>query len=405
MKVLLLALPILAVGVAGVIVLTRSSTRSPTPTATLADPQTAVRHSAVVTKSSTPSSVGWQIETPDQRRQRSLDFTREFYVDIGEALGLDAADERQFLEWLTDQNVQPRRANPVEALETFEARVDERLAALLGPQGPQRFGTYFQSLQARRAISRLNEHLGTNDQIRGASKEQLIALVHTGTRPESEGWLPPSFQVVQPEAVRSTIIDALIDMASREDYFRLQVRSHRRMEREAAKFLTPVQFEAFTRTHVEEDDSWRKGLESDRKEAGLEPSVPDDPEDTFGGALRGRVPLAGDVSFALTLTIDRQPTNFKHTGPNRKTVGFQAAHDVWVEAVPVLYDDRWLDMYLTCHEPARTGRRPLEQTVRIGTQTMLAGTPAAPHDAVPETLKGRHTYQIQATGITAQQTL
>jgi hypothetical protein len=62
--------------------------------------------------------------------------------------------------------------------------------------------------------------------------------------------------------------------------------------------------------------------------------------------------------------------------------------------------------YLTYFEPVRKGRRRLEQTVLIGTLTMLAdGTRAAPHDAVLETLTGRRTYRIQATGITARRIL
>jgi hypothetical protein len=194
-------------------------------------------------------------------------------------------------------------------------------------------------------------------------------------------------------------------MAAGEDWFRFQYRSHQRMEREAAKFLTRPQLEAFTQTNAEQDQDWRAGLEDSRREVGLEPVVPEHPEATFG-ALRRRNALAGDVGFELTLTVDDQPTRFSHTGPNSQTVGFQAAHDVWVEAIAILYDDQWLEMYFTYFEPVRKGRRPLDQTVRIGTQTVLAdGTRAAPHDAVPENLTGRRTYRIQATGITARRIL
>jgi hypothetical protein len=410
MKLLLLALLILGVGVAGIVLVTRSPTRNyPTSGAAGPDEPQASRYSAVIVPGASPSpSLAPPMETPEQRWQRLLAFNREFYADVGAALGLDAATEQQVLALLTGLHARPpgNTTNEAEALEVWEAKRDEQLTALLGPDAPQRFKAYFDSLAARKTVHRLNERLREDDRIQGASKERLVALVHTGTRPESQDWTPPSFQTLPPEVTGSQRSDVLITMASSEDYFRLQLRSHQRMEREAAKFLTPTQLEAFAKSHAEEDQSWREGMASSRKEVGLDPVVPDEPEATFGTVLRRRVALAGDVTFGLTLTVNGQPTTFSHTGSNRKVVGFQAAHDVWVEAIPILYDDKWLEMLITYYEPSRGGRRPLEQTVLVGTQTMLeGGAPAAPHDAGSEILTGRRTYEVHPSGITARQVM
>jgi hypothetical protein len=95
------------------------------------------------------------------------------------------------------------QGTPADALDALEERQEAPLEALLGPDGPQRFKVYFDSLPARRSVLRLNERLREDDRIRGASKERLVALVHSGTAPEGEDWLPPSFQTMPPEVAGS----------------------------------------------------------------------------------------------------------------------------------------------------------------------------------------------------------
>ena len=99
----------------------------------------------------------------------------------------------------------------------------------------------------------------------------------------------------------------------------------------------------------------------------------------------------------MTVTINRHATTIEQRVLNRTRHEFEGAQDLLVQALPVLYDDGWLDMYVTYLEPLPRALRPLDQSVRIEAQMPQR------HDSVEETFQGkRRRYVIRVTALHAR---
>lgn len=340
------------------------------------------------------SQVVAPVETELERFQRQRELYQRLYPHLGEAMQLDAKTESDLYDLLATQGLDFRggEEDPPEIQDQVAAEKDAQLEKLLGEQTFRRFDEY-RRMPATGDVSRLNASLGEVDRIRGEAIWRLTKLIHENSIYGSKDPLfYPSFETLPPEVEGSPQGQGLIFIARQEDHLRTLEQWNNRIESAAASFLTPVQLDALKRSHAETRESWHQSLQQLRAEVGMAPD----------GIIRRRIPLEGNIRTELTVTVNGEPVRFEHTGPNRERFGFRAGSGLWVEAIPTLYDDGWLDLLLAYFETRRGKPRQLDRWVSISCPTRQQnGASCAAHDAGTGTHRGLMEYKIRPTGIAA----
>ncbi|MET0534164.1 MAG: hypothetical protein ABW171_08055 [Steroidobacter sp.] len=346
-----------------------------------------------------------RIETEQERWQWQRDFYLKLYPRLGEVLQIDAKTESSLYDLLATQalNVRGGDGAPADLQDQVATEKDRELEKLLGERAFQRFDVY-RSMPAAGDVSRLNATFEEAERIRGEALWQLAKTIHENSiYGVGEPATSPSYETLEPEVAGSPRSQALIMVAQQQYHFRMQEGWRKRIETEAASFLTPTQLDALKRSHAETSASFRRSMESTRKEVGLTPTIPDTPEETLLGIIRRRMPVEGEIVTKFTVTVNDEPVHIERAVPNRQRFGFQAGSGLWIEAIPTLYQDGWFELLLAYFETRRGKLRQLDQWVVIGSPTREPnGAPSAPHDAGTDTQwRGRIEYKIRPTGITA----
>jgi hypothetical protein len=161
----------------------------------------------------------------------------------------------------------------------------------------------------------------------------------------------------------------LLTIQANEAALRRAEQENPRLESRAAEFLSSNQLGILQRMNEEKMSSLRDWIEQARAQAGLSAQIPET-EQALGASPRK--PIAGDVTFAFTVTVNRsEPVTHIHTGQNAQPILFSASDGLWIEATPTLYEDHWLDVRLAFYEQLGEQKRRIDRDSSFGTLTRL----------------------------------
>ena len=375
-----------------------------------------------------PSEIAEQMHArlndPEQRRvlraeQRSS--VQEWYPDIGEALGIDAATEEKLIELLTDQQMQNLEqhvhfsAQPAQF--SIQAQADARnralgeLRELLGDHGLERYQDYMATLGERSQVRMFDARLAAADKLQPEQKTHLMNVFREMHRQDLQpamrsrrflagvSWKSPEYP--SPENLqRAAQLDTI---ALNESSLRRMKDSHPSAAREAAKFLTPMQLQGFERMNAEQEAGLRQWIEGARAQAGLKPDKPAVAEDPPDMRRPQRTQVTGRITLELIVTVDgNAPTTLNHVGLNGQPVTFEIANGLMVEATPTLFEDHWLDVELAWFEKGRNGKRRLQETSAFGVLTRMPDGSTSRGGGSDMLVTGSKVYAIVADATAAK---
>jgi hypothetical protein len=163
----------------------------------------------------------------------------------------------------------------------------------------------------------------------------------------------------------------LLTIDANEAALRRAQQENPRLESRAAEFLSSNQLGILQRMNEEGISSLRDWIEQARTKAGLSREIPQSEEALVARATT-RQPIAGDVTFEFTVTVNRnQPVTHTHTGQNAQPILFSAGDGLWIEATPTLHEDHWLDVRLGFYEQLDGHKRRIDRDSNFGTLTRL----------------------------------
>jgi hypothetical protein len=330
-----------------------------------------------------------RLKDPQQRivlRQERRQLVEQMHPDIEEVLGMGAATKEKLFELLTDEQMERLDAAMADRQDhrlEIQARADaetKRLASLrdlLGPDGLQEFQQYLATRGEREQVRVFDELLTAPDKLQPEQKEKLIELFADKNRVDRDSNLrahrlmPPSMKLA-PSADELRRDSQLRTIELNEVSLRAMEESSPLMAKRAAGFLSPIQLDVFSRMNQERAAAQRRWVEQARLQAGLPPQIPERSDIAPLAWGEVRTPMTGDVTFEFTVTVNRSPAvTITHTGPNAKPILFEAGEGLWMEAMPTLFEDHWLDVHLGYYEQVNGEKRRLEEERHFGTLTRM----------------------------------
>jgi hypothetical protein len=359
-----------------------------------------------------------RLKDPEQRkalRAEQRASVREWYPEIGEAVGVDAATEEKLIELLTDQQMQDLEnfdASAQPAQYSLQAEADARsrkldqLRELLGEQGLERYQDYMATLGERSQVRMFDARLDAADKLQPEQKTRLMSLFREQQPMIRSHRFAAGLSPLPPESLsRENMQRAaqLNTIALNEASLRQMKESHPAAAREAAKFLTPMQLKEFERMNAEQEAALQHWLEGARAQAGLKPDVPAVAEDPPDSHRPQRKPVTGRITLELNVTVDSNaPTALTHVGLNGEAVTFETADGLVVEATPTLFEDHWLDVELAWFEKGRNGKRRLQETSAFGVLTRMPDGSANGRGGTTMLVTGSKVYAIVADATAAK---
>ena len=326
---------------------------------------------------------------------------------VGRLVGLDPVMEQQLIELLTDQQMEqlqrvhlqpgPNFPDLQQAADEITQRMNA-LRALLGDEKLERFQDFETSRSGRYWVSRLSERLAPADQLQPDQVDRLTALKHEqferasvanapwrSLRPPRDQ--PISFEDLRRDSQRQTRV-------ANENAWRRRHVENRALEQQAASFLTSAQLAELSRYQAEEQDDLRRYLESARAQAGLDPTIPEQPE------VVEEAPKLIDarVQVEVSLIVNREPTKVMRTVRTGESFTFEAAQGLIVEATPMMYDHDWIYVQLKYYEDGATGRRRLSGgSISTSPARPSAGSPGAGGGSSGTVITGRKGYAVETS--------
>lgn len=350
-----------------------------------------------------------RLTDPEQRKalraeQRAAVVSQN--VGVGRLVGLDSAMEQKLIELLTDQqmerleqmHMQPRANMP--SLQKFADEMTQRMNALsdlLGEERLARFREYEMSQSGRYWVNQLSARLAPADALQPDQVDRLTAL-------KQEQFDMTSASIGSWRAFRrdSSQMNSIEDMQrgvqqqariANENSWRRRQIEHRAIEEKAAAFLSTTQLAELAKYQAQEQDNLRRSVESARAEAGLDPKIPEQPEQ----AEQAPRPIEAQVQIELKLSVNQEPTTLTRTVRSGESFTFEAAQGLIVEATPTMYDDHWVDVHLRYYEETPTGRRRLAGGSISTTQAQPSDSSLAPGGGGGTVISGRKGYAVETT--------
>ena len=231
---------------------------------------------------------------PEQRRelriQQRASVERQ-NPELQQALRLDSSTTEALLEMLTDQQIERIAetetihsggyTNVIQATADAETGRLDRLHELLGDEGLRRYQDYEATRNQLAQVIRVDARLRSNDKLSPAQRERLQALFVEQLEREMRHDLLRSralaFPTLSPQQLTSAGLQRssqLQTIAANEKSLYRARESNRLLLRDASAFLAPVQLQALSKDGEERDASQRQWIEQARKQAGLDPVIP-----------------------------------------------------------------------------------------------------------------------------------
>jgi len=326
-------------------------------------------------------------------------------TSVGRLVGLDPVMEQKLIELLTDEQMERLDQMYVQRLISTDLQkiadeMTQRMTALrdlLGDEKLERFQDFESKQSGRHWVTRLSAGLAPADKLQPDQEDRLTALKQEQFRMSALGpWrafrhpIGPllSFEDMQRDSQRQTLL------ANEESWRRRQV-EHRALEQEAATFLTSTQLAALTRYQALEQDNLRRYVEFARAEAGMDPQIPDTPEEVEEIPQ----PIEAQLQVEVRLTVNRELTTVTRTVRSGESFTFRAAQGLIVEATLILYEDDWIDVHLNYSEEGTTGQRRLPGSMISTAQARQPDGAPGVVDGGGTVVSGRKGYAIESTVI------
>lgn len=327
-------------------------------------------------------------------------------VGVGRSVGLDPVMEQKLIELLTDQqmerleqmHLQPRATMP--SLQKFADDTTQRmnaLAELLGEEKLARFQDFEKSQSGRHWVNQLSARLAPADALQPDQVDRLTAL-------KQEQFDMTSASIGSLRAFRrsSSQPNSIEDMqrglqqqariANESSWRRRQI-EHRVIEEKAAAFLSPAQLAELAKYQAQEQDNLRRSVEAARAEAGLDPKIPEQPEQ-----VEQPKRIDAHVQIEVSLTVNGEPTTVvTRTVRSGEPFTFEAAQGLIAEATPTMFDDNWVDVHLKYYEEGPTGRRRLSGGSISTTQVRPNDGASIPGGGSGTVIMGRKGYAVETT--------
>jgi hypothetical protein len=365
-----------------------------------------------------------QLEDPQQRakfRENLRKGIADSHYGVADALELDAAEFDRLIEVLTDQQMeqsdsfyrefatQAPTGDPANRMKVQAERSTRHIAALrkvLGREKFERYRTIQSSLGQRYYLRQLDARLAESDKLNSTQHERLAELLHEQMTISIERMRPRNFGrstlfnqlnalrtlPSQEELQRQSLLDTIADS---ETTWREQPESNRQVRERAAEFLTERQMAALTQMQDEQLASQQQRIEQMRVEAGLDPTIPEQPE-------AGEVPPATvdrDLKLSFKVAVNNESPRYLTTVVSSgKSVSLKISRDLSLEVTPIVFEDDNYNLRVEYYETADGAKRPIGS---MGVGGMVK--PAGPDPRSPQigaggsgmVLTGRKGYAVE----------
>lgn len=327
-------------------------------------------------------------------------------VGVGRLVGLEPAMEQELIELLTDQQMErldqmhvKDRSN-IPDLHAMAEETTQRmneLRDLLGDEKLERFLDFEMSQSGRYWVGQFSARLTPADKLQPDQEDRLTWLKQEQFELPSGGigsWrvfprsMAPSMSLedMQRDSERLAVI------ASSNSWRNRQI-ENRALEQKAAAFLTSAQLAELYKYHAQEQDNLRRYVESARADAGLDPKIPEQPEEVEEKPQL----IEGQVQVEVRLTVNREPTSVARMVRSGESFTFEAPQGLIVEATPMMYADGWIDVHLKYYEESARGRRRLRGGSISTTQARQSDAPPDHGGSSGTVIMGRKGYAIETS--------
>lgn len=342
-----------------------------------------------------------RFEDPQRRaalRQEQRKGIVDSHYGVAEALQLDAATFDKLIDVLTDQQMEwsesfyrdfATRApmgDPAQRMQAQAERTTRQIDALREVLGQEKFERY-QDLQSslgqRYYLRQLDDRLAQADKLDSTQHEQLVELLHGQLMSSIDLMHSRSFRrsallrqldelrtlPSQEELQRQSLLDTI---AANEKTWREQPESNRQVRERAAAFLTERQLAALIQMQDEQRSSQQRRVEQMRVQAGLSPTIPEQPEDTEASpAVVNR-----DVKLTLKVAVNNEsPRHLTTVVSSGKSVSLKISEELSLEATPTVFEDDNYNLRVEYFETSATGRRPIGSMGQSGMVKPLGPDP------------------------------
>lgn len=324
-----------------------------------------------------------RLEDPQQRarmREEQRNSIAASHYGVADALQLDAATLDKLIELLTDQQMQQTE----DFYRKFSARgpaADFRKQAhaeaehltqqinaqreLLGQEKLERYQSLRPALGRRAQVREFEQRLGDSDKLNSTQRERLVELLHDQLTRSIERAHPAQLNHkllesmlldrgpgASPEELRRS--SQLQTIRANEETWREMPESDRELRKRAAEFLTERQLAVLAQMHAEQLASKRQQIEWMRIEAGLSPTIPEQPQ-----AIEQRPEtVTRNVKVTLKAAVDNESPRYLTTVVSSgKTVSLKISEALVLEATPVVYDNDYYMLKLEYFETGVRGKR------------------------------------------------
>lgn len=340
------------------------------------------------------------------------------HPDLAETLDIDAAQEQELIELLTDQRLEQldrfynSSSAPSPRPDVWQGQMAdqaaqhtrhiEALRALLGHEKLERYQHYEKTLAERRQVADLDARLEPALKLSAAQKEQLIALWQTHNRQvleEHRGFSHPTRLTgssgTLPSREELQRLSQLQTIASNEAMWRRRSQADATLRKEAASFLSATQLAVLEQMQSDESDELKRWIEQARLQAGLMPGIPAEPEQS---AVPMRQRVDGDVKVSIRLAVNAESTQFTQVVRNGQSVSFAAAGGLLVEVTPILYSDDVFDLRMAYYEQGEADKRLIGEMGQMGTWTPgLTASPPQHGGSAATVIAGSKGYAIEVS--------
>jgi hypothetical protein len=324
-----------------------------------------------------------RLEDPQQRaqmREEQRNSIAASHYGVADALQLDAATFDKFIELLTDQQMQHtenfyRKFSARGPAADFRKRahadaehLTQQINAqreLLGQEKLERYQALQPGVGRRAQVREFEQRLGDSDKLNSMQRERLVELLQDQVTRSIERAHPVNLdrKLLQsmlldrgpgasPEELRRS--SQLQTIRANEETWREMPESDRELRERAAEFLTERQLAVLAQMQAEQLASKRQQIEWMRIEAGLSPTIPEQPQ-----VVEQRPQtVTRNVKVTLQAAVDNESPRYLTTVVSSgKTVTLKISEALVLEATPVVYDNDYYMLKLQYFENGVTGKR------------------------------------------------
>lgn len=353
----------------------------------------------------------------EKQRAENRRYLQDFYAELAEVTGIDAATEAKVFDILTDQQMNhldefwgaksgPGRAPaaqdfyaPMRAQNAAANKAKQQLHDLLGDAGYDRYLDYKDSLVERQQVVYYNKQLDDANKLNASQKQKLMALMrarHDAEMEESRrgsrglfGLEPSGRMSFSPQDMQKRNVEL------NEEAFRRMQRESREFLAQLPQILTPAQIASIEAVEAKKISAQRGHVQQMRVSAGM-PAAFD--ESKQPPPPPQRTLIHGKVRLELRLTIDENaPVSIDVVTENGKPApGFQAPEGLWAVPTPLLYEENWAYILVDFYEDRGGQRRRVQGGVNSGMRTdpALDSRPLEHMAGGVSSIDGRKMYSV-----------